>query len=171
MEEIEKVMNLDYSTVIMGMFIILTAIISVYEIISKVCEIFNIPISWVKRKNHDHELIIENTKHINELAERHEKDEKKNQRHNSDIEKKLNKLTDMVLQKEINDARWTILDFSSALSNGRKYNKESFSHIFQIYEGYKKVLKENGMTNGYVDESMEFIRNKYKELLHNGDLN
>ena len=81
------------------------------------------------------------------------------------IENKLNDLTDMVLHKEINDARWTILDFSSALSNGRKYNKESFEHIFRIYENYKDVLDKNGMKNGYVDDSMEYVREKYKELL------
>ena len=76
----------------------------------------------------------------------------------------------MVLEKEIGDLRWTILDFSSALSNGRKYNGEAFKHIFSVYEKYEKILDENGMENGLVEESMKYIRDMYQKLLRNGGL-
>ena len=170
MDEIKQLLELDISSVIMGIFIILSGIIAAYEIIGKISEIIGKPVIWVRNKNKDHDLIIENSKNISALSEKHKRDEEKNQKQNEDIEIKLNDLTDMVLHKEINDARWTILDFSSALSNGRKYNKESFEHIFRIYENYKDVLDKNGMKNGYVDDSMEYVREKYKELLRNGEI-
>ena len=81
------------------------------------------------------------------------------------------KLSNVILDKQIDDYRYEILDFASALSNGRRYNQESFNHIFNIYNKYEKILEENDMENGLVEESIEFIRDKLKEKLNNGEFN
>jgi hypothetical protein len=86
----------------------------------------------------------------------------------NDINNSLNKLTDMFVDKNIEDMRWEILNFCSALTSGRKYNKESFNHVIQIHEKYEKILEENNMENGQVTASMEVIMDVYKEKLKNG---
>ena len=169
-EAINELSKLDLYATIIGVFVILAVIISIYEISKKTCEIFNIPVKWIKKKNEDHELIIENARHISELSERHERDEQKFKLQNEEINKKLNNLTNMILDKAIDDYRFEILDFCSALSNGRKYNREAFNHIFSVYKKYEKILAENGMENGLVEESIKFIREKYNEQLNNGEL-
>lgn len=80
----------------------------------------------------------------------------------------LLKLTHMFVDKEVDDMRWEILNFCSALTSGRKYNKESFDHVIQIHEKYEKVLEEYNMENGQVTASMEVIMDVYKEKLKNG---
>ena len=35
----------------------------------------------------------------------------------------------------------------------------------------EKILEENDMENGLVEESIEFIKDKFKEKLNNGDYN
>ena len=70
---------------------------------------------------------------------------------------KIENLTSLFISKDIDDMRWEILNFCSALTSGRKYNKESFDHVIQIHEKYEKVLKENNMENGRVTASMEVI--------------
>ena len=169
-EAINELSKLDLYATIIGVFVILAVIISIYEISKKTCEIFNIPVKWIKKKNEDHELIIENARHISELSERHERDEQKFKLQNEEINKKLNNLTNMILDKAIDDYRFEILDFCSALSNGRKYNREAFNHIFSVYKKYENILAENGMENGLVEESIKFIREKYNEQLNNGEL-
>ena len=59
--------------------------------------------------------------------------------------------------------RWEILDFASALMGGRKYNRESFDHIYRIYEKYETILKDNKMTNGFIDDSMKIISEFYRK--------
>ena len=86
----------------------------------------------------------------------------------NDISDSLGKLTDMFIDKNIEDMRWEILNFCSALTSGRKYNKESFNHVIQIHEKYEKILEENNMENGQVTASMEVIMDVYKEKLKNG---
>lgn len=81
---------------------------------------------------------------------------------------KIENLTSLFISKDIDDMRWEILNFCSALTSGRKYNKESFDHVIQIHEKYEKVLKENNMENGRVTASMEVIMDVYKEKLKNG---
>ena len=66
--------------------------------------------------------------------------------------------------------RYEILDFASSLSSGRKHNRESFDHILRIYQKYERILKENGMENGLVEESVKYIQEAYHDLLKRGEL-
>ena len=74
----------------------------------------------------------------------------------------------MFLDKEIDDMRWEILNFCSALSSGRKYNREAFAHVFSVYEKYEKILEANEMENGIVEESIGYIKEVYREGLKEG---
>lgn len=88
----------------------------------------------------------------------------------SNISSGVEEIRQNLLSKEIQDLRWELLDFCSALTNGRIYNREAFEHIFMTYEDYEKILSENGMTNGYVEESMDVIKEMYHEQLASGKI-
>lgn len=88
----------------------------------------------------------------------------------SNISSGVEEIRQNLLSKEIQDLRWELLDFCSALTNGRIYNREAFEHIFRTYEDYEKILSENGMTNGYVEESMDVIKEMYHEQLASGKI-
>lgn len=80
----------------------------------------------------------------------------------------INELKMLLINKEIDDIRTTILDFSNAVMNGRNYNKEQYEHIIDLYDKYEKILDQNGMTNGRVTASMEFVLKNYQDLMDNG---
>lgn len=80
----------------------------------------------------------------------------------------INELKTLLINKEIDDIRTTILDFSNAVMNGRDYNKEQYEHIIDLYYKYEKILEQNGMTNGRVTASMEFVLKNYQNLMDNG---
>lgn len=113
----------------------------------------------------DRQVSIEREKRLNDrITESNENRDKII----DNISRSLNKLTTMFLNKEIDDMRWEILNFCSALTSGRQYNKESFDHVIQIHEKYEKILEENNMENGRVTASMEVIMDVYKDKLKNG---
>lgn len=87
-----------------------------------------------------------------------------------DRDKKLEDLTKMFIDKEIDDMRWEILNFCSALSNGRTYNREAFDHVLKVYDKYETILEENGMENGLVAQSVKFIQEAYVEGLKDGTI-
>lgn len=80
----------------------------------------------------------------------------------------LKRLTEMFVEKQIDDMRYEILNFASSLSEGREFNKEQFDHILQIHQKYEEILKKHDMTNGQVVMSMEVINEIYKEKLKHG---
>lgn len=81
---------------------------------------------------------------------------------------KINELTNMFVDKEVDDYRFKILDFASDISSGKIFNRESYDHILRIYDKYEKVLEEHNMENGLVEESIEYIRNSYRQSLMAG---
>lgn len=87
------------------------------------------------------------------------------------ISKGIDDIKDNLVQKEISDIRWELLNFCSALTGGQDYNKEAFEHIFRTYEQYEKILADNHMSNGYIVESMKVVREIYHNKLVNGDFN
>lgn len=120
---------------------------------------------WSLQNKNDRELVKQNVKRIEALEEMHKADMEESRSQDKEIMSELKKLTQMTLDDKIERIRWEILDFSSALSNGRKYGKEQFDHIIEQYDIYEKVLEENDLENGKVDVSMEFIKEIYSDML------
>lgn len=168
MDEIQALLNLDWVALILAVFILMAGVIAIVTIIGKFSEIIGKPVKWIRDKKEDHKLIIENAKAIQELAKRHEEDTRQSIRHDEIIRNDLSNLTHMFIEKQIDDMRFEILDFASAISLGRQYSKEQFDHVITIDKKYQKILEENGLENGQVTASMEVIMEIYKEKLKNG---
>ena len=170
MEWIEKLFNIDYVPAILTIFIIMSSVIAMHSIIGKFSAIIGKPVKWVRSKEADHKMLIEHEKKINNLAIKHEEDTNKINDEENEIRKDIAKLTGMFLDKQIDDMRYEILDFASSLSSGRKHNRESFDHILRVYKKYEKILEENNLENGLVEESIKYIQETYHDLLKNGEL-
>ena len=168
MSAITELFKLDFPTIVIGIFVILSGIIAVYEIIGKFSKIIGKPVKYVRERNKIKELTLQNTEQIKELTQKHEDSVNQSIRHDEIIRRDLAKLTKMFVDKQIDDIRYEILDFASSLSAGRQYSKEQFDHIISIDEKYKKILKENDLENGQVTASMEVITGIYKEKLRTG---
>lgn len=170
MEWIKELFNLDYTNVILTIFIIMSAVIAVYTIIGKFSVIIGRPFKWVHSKEIDHKMILEHEKKIANLAKKHKEDTDKINNEENAIRKDIAKLTNMFLDKQIDDMRYEILDFASSLSSGRKHNRESFDHILRVYHKYEKILEDNNWENGLVEESIKYIQETYHDLLKSGGL-
>ena len=168
MSQIIELFKQDFSSLILGIFVIMSGFIAIYEIVCKFLSIFGKPIGIMKQRKADHEILLNTVKNLEELHNKHEEDTKQSIRHDEIIREDLSKLTQLFIEKQIDDIRYEILDFSSALSSGRQYNKEQFDHIIKIHEKYEKILKENGLENGQVTASMEVIMEIYKDKLRTG---
>lgn len=170
MDWIKELFNIDYVAVVFAVFIIMSAVIAIYNIIGKFSVIIGKPFKWVQSKETDHKMLLEHEKKIKNLATKHDEDTKKINNEENAIRQDIAKLTEMFLDKQIDDMRYEILDFASSLSSGRKHNRESFDHILRVYQKYEKILEENNLENGLVEESIKYIQETYHDLLKNGGL-
>ena len=168
MDEIIELTKIDFSYVFIAVFVILIGIKVIISLFEWAVDKLGLETKWMKIKREEHDLLIKTSENLAALQQQHTSDMQYSNKRDDEINRDIQKLTAMFLDKEIDDWRWKILDFSSALSNDRKYNRESFDHVIKIYGKYEKILEDNKMENGLVEESMKFIRKKYQEYLDRG---
>lgn len=168
MNPILALQDINIASWLITALVILAGFIAVVDLLANFFKIIKKPLNMIHEKNEDHNLLLNTIDDIKELKEEHINLAEKSAIHDEMISKDLKKLTDMFIEKSIDDMRYEILDFASALSSGRIYSKEQFTHVIKIYEKYEKVLEENNMSNGQVTASMEVINDLYKKKLITG---
>lgn len=168
MDLITELYKQDIPSLIFGIFIVISAIITIYEIIGKFSKIIGKPVKWVREKEKDHALLLQTIKRVDILQEEHDESVKQSIRHDEMIRSDLKNLTEILVEKQINDYRWEIINFSNRVANGETCNKDSYRHCFATYEKYERLLEENEMENGEVEISMEIINESYKQKLKQG---
>lgn len=168
MDEILELTKIDFVSWIIALFIILSVVITIYEIVGKISVIVGKPLKAIKKRNEDHELLIQTVKNVNELQKKHDEDMARSEQHDEDMKNDIKRLTDLFIDKEINDMRWEINNFATKVSEGKPCNKDSFKHCIHTYEKYEKLLEENNLENGEVEISMEIVNEAYKQKLREG---
>lgn len=158
MSNIQALTDINYVTVFLGVIIILFAIKEIIELIVYFKKKFRITTGIEEDK-------AEEEKRIKTL-EAHDRWQYNEIQKFGDI---LKDLQENFVDDRINTLRWRILDFSSGLSGGRKYNKEAFEQIIKMDEKYEAILTKYKKTNDVINESMKFIKDKYQEKLRNGE--
>ena len=158
MGAIENLTQVNYLIVILGIFAILFGVKEIIEIFSYFKKKLRIKTGVEEDKNTIEDRIKTLEKHDNWQYQEIQK-----------ISKGIDDIKINLVQKEISDIRWELLDFCSALTSGREYNREAFEHIFRTYEDYEKILADNHMSNGYIVESMKAVREIYHNKLVSGN--
>lgn len=168
METINQLRGFDYVYLLFGFITVLAAwkfIISLWE--STIGKL-GLETKGMRKKREEHELLIQTAKTLSELQEKHQDDLERSNRRDEEISADIKKLTQMFVDKEIDDMRWEINNFATKVSEGSPCNKDSFKHCIHVYEKYEKILEENGLENGEVEISMELIKEAYQKKLKEG---
>ena len=98
MEVISELQNIDLTSWIIVGFMIMAIIVTFYEVICKVCAIFNRPIGAMKQRKADHALLVETVQDLKQLHEKHKEDTKQSIKHDKIIKEDLRDLSETILQ-------------------------------------------------------------------------
>ena len=66
-------------------------------------------------------------------------------------DRKIDNLTKMVDENEVDRLRYEILRFSNSCRNGQKHTEEEFDHIIEVTEKYHLIIARQNLTNGKID--------------------
>ena len=168
MESITELFNINFSYVLISVIAILIGIKSITSLFEWVVEKLGLETKWMRKRREEHDLLIQTSQNLIALQEQHKKDVERSDRRDEEISIDIKNLTQMFVNKEIDDMRWEINTFATNVSEGKPCNKESFKHCFHVYEKYEKLLEEHGLENGEVEISMEIINDTYKQKLKEG---
>lgn len=168
MDAIQNLVEIDFSVLIVSLFMILAAIIAAYKIIVEFLAIIGKPVGAIKQRKEDHTLLLQTVKNLSELQKRHEDDTAHALEHDEVIRKEIKNLKDIIVDKEINDYRWEIINLADKISSGKSVSKECYKHAMSTYEKYEEIIANSGRTNGEVEISIRIIRDSYQEKLKEG---
>lgn len=168
MNEIIQLTKINFSSVFISVFVILIGIKAIVSLFEWLIEKLGLETKWMRNRREEHDLLIRTSQGLVELQEHHKKDTERSDKRDEEISADIKKLTQMFVDKEIDDMRWEINNFATSVTEGKPCNKDSFTHCIRIYEKYEKILKENGLENGEVEISMELINEAYRQKLKEG---
>lgn len=168
MNEIIELTKINFSSVFIAVFVILIGIKAMVSLFEWMFEKLGLETKWIRKRREEHDLLMKTSQNLITLQEQHEKDVERSDRRDEEITSDIKKLTQMFVEKEIDDMRWEISNFATKVSEGKPCNKDSFTHCIRIYEKYEKILEENGLENGEVEISMELINDAYRQKLKEG---
>lgn len=158
MSSIEALTHINIWTVLLGVFVIMFAIKAIVDIVGYFKGKLGITTGFEQDRAEEERRIRTLESHdrwqYNEIQK---------------IEELLKDIQENCIDERISTLRWRILDFTSGLAGGRRYNKETFEQVFDMDRQYEDILKKYNKTNDVVNESMKFIKDTYQQKLRNGD--
>lgn len=165
MNELKALLELDITSFILAVFILMSAVIAIYTIIGRFSEIIGKPVKWVKQRQVDHDLLEKNKNDIKELSDKHEADTRKYEASHQELIDDIKALKDLLLDKQISDYRWEIINTADKISNGRIVSKECLKHAIATYDKYEKIIEKYNIKNGEVSISIKVIKGEYAKIL------
>ena len=173
MDEINAIFQLDFVSIIISIFIVMSAVVSTASLIGKFSVIIGKPVKWIKKKNKDHELLICTVKNVESLQSRHEETVKQSIRHDDMIKDDISKLSETVngiantlteMQQKSNDTELkklkdTLVGYYNKFKNVGEWSKLDANVFWDLFDDYEK---RGG--DGYVHSIIEPVMRELKEI-------
>ena len=159
MNEITELTKIDFAYVFIAVLLILVSIKFAVSLFEWAVNILGLETKWMRQKREEHDLLMQTSQGLIELQAHHKKDIERSDRRDEEISNDIKKLTQMFVDKEINDYRWEIINLADKISSDKtSVSKECLRHAISTYEKYEKIIVENGLVNGEVEISIEIIK-------------
>lgn len=166
MDAINELTQINYGTLIIAICTILLAFKFMWTLFDWFVKLLGLETRSMRQKREEHELLIATVQNLKELQKKQEDDVKQSIQRDKRIKDDIKNLSNMFVDLEIQDIRWNILNFCSDLSNGKNFSNEYYDYVFKLYDKYEKMLRENGLTNGLIEQSISYIQEKYHDSLN-----
>lgn len=102
---------------------------------------------------------------MKQYSENRLKDREQSMQIQKELTTSMSHLAQLLLDKQISDYRWEIINVADNISNGRIVSKECLKHAISTYDKYEKIIKENNLTNGEAKISIGVIKSEYAKIL------
>lgn len=164
MEPIKELLNINFSYVLLSVFVILIGIKAIVSIFEWVIGWLGLETKWMRQKREEHELLIQTSQNLTSLQAKHKEDVERSDRRDEEISSDIKKLINEFRDIKISSMRREILSLADKIINDEKVGRESYIHCLKIYDDYEKIIEENRLTNSEVDFSIEIVRKSYMDF-------
>ena len=157
MDSILALKEIDIVAVLIGLYLILTAILVLFKLVEGLSVFIGKPVKWIKRKNEDHELIINTAKNLEKLQNKHEKDLARSLEHNEALKSDFKNFM-LEIRDAISDTQSQIAQFAE----NRVHDREQ---SFQIQRELTDSIKSIDAGGKKREEQINAVMAGNRELL------
>ena len=168
MDAIKELWNIDFSYILISVFLLLAGARTLSAPFEWAVDRLGLETKWMRKQREEHDLLLNTSKNLIALQEKQTEDMKRSDAHDEEMRNDIKKLTNLFIDKQINDYRWEIIHLADTISSGKTISKECLRHAVSTYEKYEKIITEYGLVNGEVEISIEVIRDHYHQKLKEG---
>ena len=139
MSDIKALTEINFTTVLLGLFVILLGFNKIVDIIGSTAKNLGKPLRWLKTRESDHDLILANAESIKNLAELHKKDNEISNEHDDMIREELSNFMTEVKSdiKQFTDNR--VHDRSQSLQIQKELTNAQLSLTENVREISEKI--------------------------------
>lgn len=168
MDAVKELLQINFSYILISVFIILIGARAIASPLEWLIDQLGLETKWMRKRREEHDLLLNTSQNLIALQEKHIEDMKRSDEHDEEMRNDIKKLTDLFIDKQIDDYRWEIIHLADTISSGKTISKECLRHAVSTYEKYEKIINEHGLVNGEVEISIEVIRDNYQQKLKEG---
>lgn len=162
MDAILELLKQDFTALLVGAFLVMSGIIAIADIIGKFSILIGKPVKWIRKKEKDHELLIQTVKEMNQLSENRKQDRQQSfqiQKELTDAQKELAKSISEISKKIDKMQHNTDERFQkSEQKNNKRIRAELKDKISQSYRYYHSL----GAINDMELEALEDLIEEYE---------
>lgn len=141
MDVITQFFKIDIIRFLFELFIVCSAFLAIAKIIGDFSVLIGKPVIWIKKRNNDHQLIIDTANTLKQLQNKHDADVAESKKHDQQIEIQLQNFIEEI-RDSISDTHNQILQYAQNRVKDReqsfKIQKELTDSIKTIADGGKK---------------------------------
>lgn len=163
MGETTALINIDFKQLFLSVFVIILAI----KVLGTAFEWIVVKLGLETKFSRKHKEVLETVDEHKTSIEDLQKQDVLLEAKIDSLETKIDKLTTVVTEGQIQSMRSEILDAACRLGR-MDYTEEQYNHLFEVHTRYEEILKANKLTNGQVSVSFKFIEQRYQEQLKKG---
>lgn len=166
MDELKEVMQIDFKTLFISVFIILTGIKSITTIFEWAIDKFGLETKWTKKRREEHNLLIQTSQNLTALQEKHTEDVKQSIAHDNRIKEDLAIFMDDI-KNTIAETQVEIKQFAE----NRLHDREQSLQIQKdLTDSIKNIVERNSTKDKQIADLMvaqrevlaDKINEKYK---------
>lgn len=166
MEEIKELMQIDFSSLFISVFIILLGIKSITNIFEWVIDKLGLETKWMRKKREEHNLLIQTSQNLTALQEKHSEDVKQSIVHDNRIKEDLSVFMNDI-KKTISETQKEIKEFAK----NRLHDREQSLQIQKdLTDSIKNIVECNSTKDKQINDLMiaqrevlaDKINEKYK---------
>ena len=166
MDSIQELFNINFSYVFLSVFIILIGIKAIVTMLEWVIEKLGLETKWMRKRREEHELLIQTSKNLATLQEKHKHDVEKSDAHDEDIKKELSTFMTEI-KTSVSQTQSEIRQFAENRINDRQ---QSLAVQKELTDSIKSIVEYNSGKDKQIDNLMvaqrevlaDKINEKYK---------